>query len=879
MGATQGCGHDHRPVTPPRDLARLRGEALASYGHHAVVDLDHRGTIVGWNRVAESILGYSALDALGRGARLLLPDRSDDDALAALVELAEQPLDAEPFLAEYRRPDGELRHLGYTAAPLRTPDDSVVGWTVIGRELTELARTREALAASEARYRTMVEGALEGIGAMNSEGRVTFTNPQLAQMVGYSPGEQQGLRVEDLLFPEDVPAFRASRGRREQGETDLSEVRFRRKDGSTLWTIKATSPLWDQKGEYAGAVSFFTDITARKEAEAALQESEARRRAYFEHAAVGILLTTVEGHVHEVNPALCELTGYDRAELTGAELSSLLPGRLSAETRSQLRELVVGTRQSFQVEQPFVAKNGRELCLDVTTSAIRNDRGRVIELVVVVQDVTERKAAERTKDEFVSVVSHELRTPLTSIRGALGLLAGGAVGEMPPTAQRMLDVAVESTDRLVRLINDVLDFERLSAGKLALSVQPCEAAGLVSRAVEELRGAADAASVEIHVGSVGGRVFADADRITQTLANLIGNAIKFSPPGAYVRLGASRDADRVRFVVEDEGPGIPPDQLEAIFGRFYQLDASDAREKGGTGLGLAICRSLVEQHGGRIWAENAPGRGARFSFTLPSVPEADRPEGEEEPAGPCVLVCDDDPSVRSVVTAMLEASGYQVLVAATGEEAVARARRQRPDVIVLDLLMPGINGQETAVALKTDPLTADVPIVVLSVLTADQATVAGAVTWVDKPIEGDALLVALRRALGGDGRRVLVVEDDPQLAGVLGVTLRRHGLDVLHARTGTEALRQSRVAAPDLIVLDLVIPDGDGFSVIEWMRGEGRLAQVPVLVYTAFDLEEADRGRLRLGTTQFLTKGRTPPDVLEAKLEELLGRITEGRKA
>jgi PAS domain S-box-containing protein len=855
-------GHD--------DLARLRGEALASYGHHAVVDLDPEGVIVGWNQVAEKFLGYPRDEALGRGAGLLLPDRGDAEALAFLVGLAQQPPDGEPFIVHYPRSDGDVRHLGYSAALLRASDGSVAGWTVIGRDLTELGRAREAMMASEARYRTMVEGALEGIGASDSDGRITFANRQLTQMMGYEPREPVGLRIEDILFPDDVPAFRASRQRRGLGESDVSEVRYKRKDGSTLWTIKATSPLWDEQGGYAGSVSFFTDVTARKEAEAAFQESEARRQAYFEHAAVGIMLVTLEGRIHEVNPALCRLIGYTRDELTGGDLGALLPGELAPQVRAQLRELVVGKRSSFEVEQPFVASGGGELWLDVTASAIRNEQGRVVELVLVIQDVTERKAAERTKDEFLSVVSHELRTPLTSLRGALGLLAGGAVGQMPATTQRMLDVAVESNDRLIRLINDILDFERLSAGKLTLSMGSCDAALLVSRAVEELQGAADAASVELHTGSVEGHVYADADRLTQTLANLISNAIKFSPPGGRVQLSATRHHGQVLFVVQDQGRGIPSDHLEAIFGRFQQVDTSDAREKGGAGLGLAICRSLVEQHGGRIWAENVPDGGARFSFTIPSAGEV-----EQEPiSSPCVLVCDDDPFVRSVVKAMLEASGYRVSVAATGEGVIALAKEEQPDVIVLDLLLPGINGQETAVALKADPRTAEIPIVVLSVLTAEQATVAGVVTWVEKPIEGDALLVALRRALGGDGRQVLVVEDDAQLAAVVETTLRRHGLEVMHARTGHEALQLCRVTSPDLIVLDLVTPDGDGFSVIDWMRAQGRLAQVPVLVYTAFDLEEADRDRLRLGRTGFLTKGRTPPEVFEARLEELLGRMT-----
>jgi PAS domain S-box-containing protein len=616
------------------DLARLRGEAIASYGHHAVIDLDANGTIVGWNHVAEAFLGYPRAEALGRGAALLLPEQSDPEALDVLVDLSHQPPDADPFLLNYRRRDGEVRHLGYSAAPLRTSEGVIAGWTVIARDLTELGRSRWAMIASEARYRTMVEGALEGVGTSDRDGRITYANRQLAEMTGYEPGEEIGRRVEDMLFPEDVPAYRDSMHRAGLGESDVSEVRFRRKDGSVLWTIKATSPVLDEAGQYAGSVCFFTDITARKEAEAALRESEARRRAYFEHAAVGIMLATLQGRIQEVNPALCQLIGYSRDELTGGDLSTLLPGELTPQVRAELREVVVGSKPYFQVEQPFVTRSAKEVLLDVTGSAIRNEQGRVVEMVLVVQDVTERKAAERTKDEFVSVVSHELRTPLTSLRGALGLLAGGTVGQMPATAQRMLDVAVGSTDRLIRLVNDILDLERLSAGQLTLSMGACEAAVLVSRAVEELRGAADAASVEVHIGSVEGRVYADADRITQTLANLIGNAIKFSPSLGRVWLSATPENGQVLFVVQDQGRGIPDDQLEAIFGRFQQVDASDAREKGGAGLGLAICRSLVEQHGGRIWAENAEGGGTRLSFTVPAARE--------------VGVVDQQPSVRSV---------------------------------------------------------------------------------------------------------------------------------------------------------------------------------------------------------------------------------------
>jgi len=576
--------------------------------------------------------------------------------------------------------------------------------------------------------------------------------------------------------------------------------------------------------------------------------------------------------VVDANPAVSSITGYGADELVGSALSLLVapdqPTR-AEEIEGHMRALLSGELPLVGFEQPFVAKDGRSLWLEVTVSLMRDEQGKPLEFVAVLQDVTERKDAERVKDEFVSVTSHELRTPLTSIRGALGLLAGGVVGDLPDSAQRMLDVAVQSTDRLIRLINDILDLERLNSGTLSLLLEACDAADLVSRAIEEIRGAADALGVEVRAVSVEGRVWADPDRIIQTLTNVVGNAIKFSPRSSTVEVSAKVEGDHVRFVVEDHGPGIPADQLETVFERFRQVDASDSRAKGGTGLGLAICRTIVEQHSGRIWAESVLGEGTIFSFTLPVVADIEE-ENPDDCVEPGVLVCDDDASIREVVKTMLEASGFRVWTAASGEEALAVARARQPDVIVLDLLLPGIGGRETADALKGLEETADIPVVVLSVLSAEQTVVEGAASRVGKPIEEDMLLTALRHALGGDHRQALVVEDDPQLAEVIEVTLARHGLNVRRAQTGREAIRLGRALIPDLLMLDLALLGGDGYSVVEWMRSQHWLRTVPVLVYTAFDLEDADRSRLRLGETKFLTKGRTPPALFEAKLEELL---------
>jgi signal transduction histidine kinase len=232
-------------------------------------------------------------------------------------------------------------------------------------------------------------------------------------------------------------------------------------------------------------------------------------------------------------------------------------------------------------------------------------------------DTSASNRVERMKDEFVSVVSHELRTPLTSIRGALGLLAGDRVGELPESAHRVLDIAIANADRLVRLLDDILDIERMESGCITLTRQFCAARDLAERAVGATRSAAQQAGISIELVTCAAMILGDRNRLVQALSNLISNAIKFSEPGTRVVVTASTFDDQVQFTVEDHGRGIPLAKLGSIFDRFQQVDASDSRDKGGSGLGLAISKSIVRQHDGRIWCESQLGRGSRFSFTVP----------------------------------------------------------------------------------------------------------------------------------------------------------------------------------------------------------------------------------------------------------------------
>jgi PAS domain S-box-containing protein len=335
-----------------------------------------------------------------------------------------------------------------------------------------------------------------------------------------------------------------------------------------------------------------------------------------------------------VNSSAARALGYRQEDLIGQNAHQRFhppqsDGAIAGRTWSYIADAIQG-QTATSVEDTYRCADGRQIPVEVTASPLDGDSSTP-GAVIVFRDITQRREVDRMKKEFVSVVSHELRTPLTAIRGSLGLLAGDRLGELTPPAARMIRIALDSTERLGRLVNDILDIERMESGSMPMDFRDHDVAELVRTAVTQLRPIATQTGVPILTGQVQGRVTADGDRIVQTLVNLIGNAIKFSPVGGVVTVAAARDDQEqtIVFSVADQGRGIPADKLERIFERFEQVDSSDGREMGGSGLGLAISRSIVERHGGSIWADNAPTGGAVFRFTVPQTAPTPDPRPDD----------------------------------------------------------------------------------------------------------------------------------------------------------------------------------------------------------------------------------------------------------
>lgn len=379
------------------------------------------------------------------------------------------------------------------------------------------------------------------------------------------------------------------------------------------------------------------EISERLKTRASLERLSHQQELILNSAGEGIYGLNLEGVTTFVNPAAAEMLGYQVEELQNQPLQELVnhstaEGTIYSWQENPIYQTIHTGNTQYVTNELFWRKNKTNFPVEYVSTPIREEQ-QIVGAVVIFKDITERSIVDRMKDEFISVVSHELRTPLTSIRSAISILSSGRLDPKSAKSQRLLEIALDNSNRLVRLINDILDLERIKSGKVTMVKKSHNAAEIMTDAVEIVQSMADKAEITIYVTPISVRLWCDRDRIIQTLTNLLSNAIKFSPPHTTVNLDArfhevkttetksnsdsGDSSDWVMFRVRDCGRGIPPEKLETIFDRFQQVDASDSRDRGGTGLGLAICRSIVQQHGGQIWVESVLGRGSTFYFTLP----------------------------------------------------------------------------------------------------------------------------------------------------------------------------------------------------------------------------------------------------------------------
>lgn len=649
------------------NLRRLVGQVR----DYAFINLDPAGRVVSWNAGAQLIQGWTEDEILGSHVSVFY--REEDAAAGAPQRMLDRAVAAGAAEDEgWRvRKDGEVYWADVVVSPLHDDEGDLRGFVQVTRDVSERRRADLALqqqtellellgsVATAANLADDIEEALAATLAAFCHhgdwqvGHAYVTDSaepgRLMHSVWHeaTPGEFAEFRAvtEELVASELIlPARVLTSGQAvsipaialeaDSGRTTTAlavglkaacafPVLVRNQPVAVLEFLSTQphendAPLLRVMGSIGAQLG---RVVERDRAERALARRAAQLDSVLNSAADGIAGVDTRGTITFINEAGARLVGRRRDAILGRPAVEVLETAGLPTQDLGLGDRGLPPEGPRRVTGEHARADGSFLDLEIITAPILED-GQASGSVVVLRDISERRALDRMKDEFVSVISHELRTPLTSVHGALRLLAGGAGGALPAAAERMIALASSSTDRLVRLIDDLLDVERMAANKLAVEPDVVDAESLIVAAVGEMRGLAEAGSVTLAVGNSSGRVWADRDRIVQTLTNLIGNAVKFSPEGSTVRIDTVVRDDDVQFDVRDQGPGIPESELQTVFERFHQVDGSDTRGKGGTGLGLAICRGLVERHGGSIWATNGPDSGATFSFTLRTGPPA-----------------------------------------------------------------------------------------------------------------------------------------------------------------------------------------------------------------------------------------------------------------
>ncbi len=524
--------------------------------------------------------------------------------------------------------------------------------------------------------------------------------------------------------------------------------------------------------------------------------------------------------------------------------------------------------------------------------------------VVVYTDITELKrrqieleqareeaeAANRTKSQFLANMSHELRTPLNAIIGIAEILHEEAQEEREEAISEPVGRIVRAGKHLLMLINDILDLSKIEAGKLDLYPEEIDVATLIGELTKTTQPIADKNNNKLIIDCPAdiGVMQADSTRVRQVLLNLLSNACKFTE-GGEIRLKARREADgsaeRLVFTVADTGIGMTEEHLGRLFQEFSQADSSTTRKYGGTGLGLAISQHLCRAMGGEITVRSAPGRGAVFSVRIPDQALQGAPQRAEMSAvapgsppirvtgtAPRVLVIDDDLNALDVMRRFLSKEGFDVLTAQGGREGIKLAREVGPSLITLDVLMPELDGWSVLRELKSIPELASIPVIMLTIVDERSKGYAlGASEYITKPIDWTRLRAVLHHLNGSRSRRdILVIEDDEGTRRLLASTLAGEGWRIVEAENGREGFKRLGERRPSLILLDLMMPEMDGFEFLETLRGNAAFSNIPVVVMTATDLSAADRRRLNSGIVEFVSKAACDRDELLARIRDFV---------
>lgn len=784
-------------------------------------------------------------------------------------------------------------------------------WMELENALILKEKAEENLIEKEKRYRALFEHSNDAIIIFNGE-KVLDLNKKGRAAFGLSEGELDNISIDSLVSENNLPIVRnALKTTLEYGNAYF-EMEFQKHNGDII-DVEVNSSFLSFGDQEVQCV--VRDITSRKKAEKMERESQERLNKIIDSALCGILLVDATSHeIVDMNPAAEEAIGLSRDELIGnichkfvcpAEEGKCPITDLKQSINKSERVLLNRRSEVLPVLKSVVPVKIGEKDYLIESFIDLSERKKTEEELLQAKLAAE--SANRAKSEFLTNMSHELRTPLTAIIGFSDVMLAGMSGEFNEQNRKFLNNIANSGKHLLTLINNILDLSKIEAGKMELELEMFS----VSEVFNDTRDVTSALAMKKDISMEYNvdpeiLVYADRVRFKQVIYNLVSNSIKFTPNRGSVIISAVKAGDYVRVNVSDNGIGISEENQKLLFQPFKQVDANINRQYEGTGLGLALVKKFVNLHGGKVWVESEAGKGSTFSFELPlkygnnhktrlnhsdvtekivpplaEKPLAEKTENERnlkqetntetltpeiiEPSrcsgeSDLVMVVEDDEMVRELLTITLSEAGYRVAAVSSGKEALLLARELKPSIITLDIMLPGISGWDVLKNLKHDSSTSDIPILIISMNDERNCSILwGASDHLVKPVEKERLLSSLQKVKGRinakSSYRVLIVDDEPTVVELFSSIIKQEGYEPICAYGGKEAVDQIINNHPDVIILDLMMPQFTGFDVIRILKENPETIDIPVIVCTAKELSFDEKEMLKKNVSYIMKKG------------------------
>jgi PAS domain S-box-containing protein len=864
---------------------------------------DTEGRIRFMNDFGLELFGFTSEELVGQPlAGSIVPASEDVDRNInrMIDEIATDPAKYEIDETENQRKNGDLIWMAWRNTPILGDDGALREILTVGIDITERRRIEQEVAEQKQLLENTLESLTHPFYVIDAEDYSIKIANSAARALG-SSGETT---CHALTHKNPTPCDSSEHTcpmvevRRTKKPVIVEHIHQDAEGNPRIMEVNGY-PIFDDDGNVVQMIEYSIDITERKQAERELRKLS---RA-VEQSSSTVVITDTAGIIEYANPKFSETTGYTIEEATGQNPRVLKSENHPPEFYADLWETISSGRE-WHGEFCNRKKSGELYWESASISPIRDASGEITHYVAIKDDITERKrmeeellnareaaeAANRAKSTFLANMSHELRTPMNAIIGYSEMLAEDAEDEGHDDMVPDLVKINAAGKHLLALINDILDLSKIEAGRMELFLETFDLNQMLDEAVSTVMPliAKNDNKLKTDVGAGLGNVRADLTKLRQALFNLLSNAAKFTDKGTITmsaKMVMRGDDEWLELGVADSGIGIAEDKLDAVFEEFSQADDSTTRDYGGTGLGLPISRRFCQMMGGDIKVTSELGRGTTFTIEIPSrvdteeapagAAQPQRPEAKEVASGVRpILVVDDDPNSRELLQRTLESEGFPVVTAATGEEGLELARKLKPSLMTLDVLMPAMDGWSVLQEVKADPELKDTPVMMISIAgDKDLGYTLGAVECLTKPVDRDQLRqLAVQYAVESGSGRALVVDDDEGIRSLFQRSLEEDGWIVDEAENGAVALDLAEKNRPDLVLLDLMMPVMDGFEFVMHYRQIDGCAGTPIIVVTAKDLDQKDRDRLQGGVERIVEKGALTRQELLKQVRELMSQ-------